>query len=270
MLQNTSRSSLYDARMSFPKALVVGLALGACAPKVGEPSEPDAAPPSAGPTEAHETGHHQGKHPQGHHGPHTHAMGGMPHRFEDAEAWAEHFDDPARDAWQKPDAVVAALKLAPNAKVADIGAGTGYFTVRLAAAVPEGTVYAGDIEPDMVRYVGERATRTGLENVIAVQGEPDDPKLPEPVDLVLMVDVYHHIDERIAYFEGLAHQLTDGGRIVIVDFKADAPADAPGPPPQHRIAQAEVVAELEEAGLQLVEANRDLLPFQYMLTFRRG
>ena len=92
---------------------------------------------------------------------HGHRAHEMPHRFEDAEAWAKRFDDPSRDAWQKPDAVIANLALPPGATVADVGAGTGYFAVRLARAVPQGKVFASDIEPDMVRYLGERAGRDG-------------------------------------------------------------------------------------------------------------
>lgn len=89
--------------------------------------------------------------------PHTHR-----HAFSDAERWARIFEDPARDAWQKPDEVVQALRLAPDAVVADIGAGTGYFAARLARAVPNGRVFAVDIEPDMVRYLTERARREKL------------------------------------------------------------------------------------------------------------
>ncbi len=117
----------------------------------------------------------------------------MPHRFEKAEEWAPRFEDPERDAWQKPDEVIAALALPPDAKVADLGSATGYFAVRLARAVPKGHVYGVDIEPDMARYLTERARHEGLNNLTAVVGEPADPKLPEPVDLVLVVDTYHHI-----------------------------------------------------------------------------
>src|SRR5262249_56518019 len=83
------------------------------------------------------------------------------HRFSDAEKWAKVFDDPARDEWQKPDEVIRALKLAPDALVADIGAGTGYFAVRLPRAVPEGQAFGVDAEPDLVRYLRERARPEG-------------------------------------------------------------------------------------------------------------
>ena len=149
--------------------------------------------------------------------------------------------------------------------VADLGAGTGYFTIRLARRVPGGRVLANDIEPDMVRYMGERAAKEGLSNVVPVQGEAADPKLPEAVDIAFMCDVYHHIEDRQGYFRKLAAQLRPGGRVVIVDFKKDAPEDAPGPPPAMRVAQDVMVRELEGAGLRLRRADRDTLPHQYIV-----
>ena len=107
--------------------------------------------------------------------PSTQHHGGMPHRFENAEFWAKDFDNPARDAWQEPDRVLAALELQPKMVVADIGAGTGYFAVRLARAVPDGQVIATDIEPDLIRYMTERAAREGLANLRAVLTPPADP-----------------------------------------------------------------------------------------------
>lgn len=198
-----------------------------------------------------------------------HAMshhGAMPHRFEDADAWARRFEDPARDAWQKPDEVIAALALPQEAKVADLGSATGYFAVRLARAVPEGRVYGVDIEPDMTRYLTERAQREGLGNLTAVLGEPADPKLPEPVDLVLVVNTYHHIQERPAYFRQLHGSLTPSGRVAIVDFRKGQPM---GPPEQHRLTPEQVRQELEAAGYKLAE-DIGFLPNQYFLIFTRA
>lgn len=191
--------------------------------------------------------------------PHTHE-----HRFSGAERWARVFDDPARDRWQKPDEVIAALALAPDATVADIGAGTGYFAVRLARAVPKGRVYAVDIEPDMIRYLGERARRESLPNLQPVLGKPDDPQLPEPVDRVLIVDTYHHIGGRVAYFGRLRERLKPGGEVAIVDFTLDSPV---GPPRSARIAADAVRAEMQRAGYALA-ARHDFLPHQYFLVFR--
>jgi cyclopropane fatty-acyl-phospholipid synthase-like methyltransferase len=116
--------------------------------------------------------------------------------FDDAERWAKVFDDPARDAWQKPAEVIRALALAPNATVADIGAGTGYFSVRLARAVPQGRVYAVDVAPSMVEHLKSRADQEKLANMVAQLADVADPRLPRPVDLVILVDTYHHIEDR--------------------------------------------------------------------------
>ena len=129
------------------------------------------------------------------------------HRFKDAQKWAQVFDDPARDAWQKPHEVITALKLPADASVADIGAGTGYFAARFAHMVPKGRVYAVDLEPDMVAHLGERAKKDGLANLTPVLGATDSPKIPAPVDLVILVDVYHHIGAREKYFGKLRESI---------------------------------------------------------------
>ncbi len=206
--------------------------------------------------------------PMTHPGTGTHPMGGaMPghHSFGNAEMWARQFDDPARDAWQKPEEVLDALQLAPTALVADLGAGTGYFSVRIARRVPNGKVFAADIEPDMVRYLGERAHREHLSALQPVRASADSANLPEPVDLVLVVDTYHHIDNRAAYFAKLGASLRPNGRLAIIDFKLDAPD---GPPVGFRMSPETVTAELDAAGYRLV-ATHPFLPRQYFLVFQR-
>ena len=190
--------------------------------------------------------------------PHTHE-----HRFSDAEKWAHVFDDPERDAWQKPHQVIEALALKPDAVVADLGAGTGYFSVRLARMVPKGRVYAVDVEPDMVKYLGERAAREKLGNMVAVRAAPGDARLPAKADLVLLVDVYHHIGERERYFRSLAGSLKPGGRLAVIDFQLDSPE---GPPRASRIAPERVKAELAQAGYALREEH-GFLPHQYFRVF---
>jgi len=118
------------------------------------------------------------------------------HGFSGAQQWAHYFDDPARDAWQKPHEVVDALALTRGARVAEIGAGTGYFTMRIAHMHPDARVYAVDIETDMVKYLKARAQREQLANVRVVLAQPEDARLPEKVDRVLIVDTYHHIGHR--------------------------------------------------------------------------
>jgi predicted methyltransferase len=186
------------------------------------------------------------------------------HSFAGAEQWAQVFDDPKRDAWQKPHEVIQALALKPDAVIADIGSGTGYFSVRLAHMVPKGRVYGVDIEPDMVKYLAERAKRDGLKNVIAVTGAPGDPLLPEKVDLILMVDTYHHIEHRDRYFRALHDSLKPGGRIAIIDFRMDSPY---GPPKSARSTPDGVKAELNRAGYMLVQ-DHAFLPNQYFLIFQ--
>ena len=186
------------------------------------------------------------------------------HSFDDAERWARVFDDPKRDAWQKPNEVIDALALAPDAVVADIGAGTGYFSVRLATRLPQGRVFAADVEQAMVRYLIERSARESLPNMTPLQASNDTPGLPAKVDLALMVDTYHHIEGRERYFRGLLGLLKAGGRVAIIDFRMDS---AEGPPKQSRIAPAQVIAEMAAAGYGLA-ARHDFLPMQYFLVFR--
>jgi len=192
--------------------------------------------------------------------PHTHR-----HSFGDAEKWAHVFDDPERDAWQKPHQVIEALGLRPDAVIADIGAGTGYFAVRFANMVPAGKVYAVDVEPGMVRYLAERAKKEKRANLVAVKGAAGDPRLPEKADLVVLVDVYHHIEQRERYFRALAASLKPGGRIAVIDFRMDSPS---GPPKSARVAPERVKAELAAAGYALAE-EYGFLPRQYFLVFTR-
>ena len=198
--------------------------------------------------------------------PPLHAQHGgqrMHHGFGDAEKWSQVFDDPARDAWQKPGEVIAALKLAPDAAVADIGSGTGYFAVRLARAVPRGRVYGADIEPDMVKFLNDRAKKEGLGNLSSHRAAESGPAIPAPVDVALLVDTYHHIDRRVAYFEGLKKQLKPNGRVAIIDFTLESQS---GPPREHRLAPQIVKSEMRRAGYRLAEEHA-FLPNQYFLVF---
>jgi ubiquinone/menaquinone biosynthesis C-methylase UbiE len=188
----------------------------------------------------------------------------MEHRFDNPDRLAKGFDDPARDAWQMPERVIEALGLKPGQAVADIGAGTGYFAVRLAKSTAAPQVYAVDIEESMVKYVRERAAKEGLTNIVAVQASADRPNLPASVDAVLIVNTYHHIGNRVAYFSELRKLMRPSARLAIVDFKKGAPD---GPPEQFRFSAEQITAELAKAGFTL-QAQPGFLPRQLFLIFQ--
>lgn len=242
--------------LSLTRALLLSLAfplLSACG------AGAEAAPPHPGPAEpAH------GHTPDSHEG---HGHSPLIHRFENAEQWAKDFDDPARDAWQRPTEVIAAIRITAGMTAAELGAGTGYFLPHLSHAVgPGGKVLALDIEPDMVRYMRERAAREGFANVEARAVPIEDPSLPAgAVDRVLIVNTWHHINARAAYAAKLAKALAPGGAVYVVDFTMDAKH---GPPPHHRLRPEQVVEELRAGGLtaEMIEEN---LPEQYVVAGKR-
>lgn len=202
---------------------------------------------AAGPLAAQDMHKHRGHHP----------------RFDDPTKWSASFDDPERDKWQMPDRIVASLALRPADIVADVGAGTGYMAVRFARALKGGTVYAVDIEPNMVKHIAERAKAAGIENLRAVIGSETSPNLPQPVDVVFLLNVYHHLDKRTDYFKRLRSSLKPGGRVAIVDFRPDAPA---GAPKHMRMSAAQITEEMTTAGYKPA-GSFDFLPRQNFLIF---
>jgi len=186
------------------------------------------------------------------------------HRFENAERWAERFEAEDRDEWQHPDEVIARVVDRPDRIVADIGSATGYFAVRFARAVPEGMVIGADVEPDMVRYLNDRARAEGIPNLVSVLAAPDDPHLPRPADVVFICNTIHHIDDRVEYFRRLQEQTADDARLVVVDYK---PESSMGPP--HKLAAEKVVDELGQAGWTL-RSSPDVLPEQWFLILGRS
>ena len=226
----------------------------------------DEAPVAAG--EARSGGHAPERHGPHRHSAHPHSghahHGPAQHRFDDPEKWSKVFDDPARNEWQKPAEVVRELRLGPDETVADVGAGTGYFLGWLSKAVPEGRVYGIDIEPKLVDWMRARAEKEGLPNVETVLALPDDPKIPDSTDVVLLVNTYHHLQKRADYFARVREKLSSRGRVVIVDFKmGDLPV---GPPDTHKIPPDVIEREMREAGLKACRRYDDL-PYQHLLVF---
>jgi len=175
-------------------------------------------------------------------------------------------EGPDRDAWQRPDQIMDALQLGENSVVADLGAGGGWFTVRLARHVgPNGHVYAEDIQPQMIDAIDRRMQREHLNNVTTMLGTADDPKLPAgALDAVLIVDAYHEIEHPATLLRNLRTSLKPTGVVAIVNFKKDG--GGPGPSMEERVEPERVIADAHAAGLEL-RKRENFLRYQYMLIF---
>ena len=172
----------------------------------------------------------------------------------DAKAYMAALDDPKRDAYQKPHEVIEALGVKEGEIIADIGAGTGYFTFRLAQHVGKsGHVYAVDISPDMIRRLHERARDTASANVSPILARPDDPLLPQAVDRFVIVDVWHHVEDQSGYLAVMKKLLKPGGQVVMIDFhKRDLPV---GPPPGMKIAREDLIQQMQKHGFRVAKEH---------------
>jgi SAM-dependent methyltransferase len=204
--------------------------------------------------------------PEPGHGEHRHDHGkaGYHMDFSAVERFARHFDGPQRDAWQKPAEVMRFLELGAGQVVADIGAGTGYFLSYLSKGVgPDGRVLALDVEPNMVEYMKQRSRKSGLANVEPRLVSPGDPGIaPGSVDRILVVNTWHHIDDRVSYAGKLARALRPKGLLLIVDFTLESDQ---GPPKEHRLSPEQVMKELEGGGLRAEIVRGETLPKQYLV-----
>jgi protein-L-isoaspartate O-methyltransferase len=187
--------------------------------------------------------------------------------FEDVEKYIAFLERPDRATWQRPDAVVKALALAGDETVADVGAGSGYFSFRLAQALPRGSVHAIDIDPEMIRHIHHKAMSEGIQNVHVALGKPDDPSVPANVNLVLVCDVLHHVADRAAWLGKLATEMSSGSRLALIEFKEGSLPQ--GPPEGAKIPKAQIISLVTQAGLTLDKDLPDLLPYQSLLIFRK-
>ena len=182
----------------------------------------------------------------------------------DLAGYIARMEEPSRAEWQKPDEVVRALGLRAGQVACDVGAGPGYFSLRLAGAVGDaGHVYAVDAEPRILTVLRERLRDSGARNLTPVLSLPDDALLPPAsCDLILIVDTYHHFPDGPAYLRRLARALKPEGRIANLDFhKRELPV---GPPPEHKVARETFLADAAAAGLQLLQEHA-FLPYQYFV-----
>ena len=177
--------------------------------------------------------------------------------------WLERVE---RDDEEEPNVALDVLKIAKGSTVADIGAGSGFITERLAARVgPTGKVYANDVQPQMLQMLANRLAKKKITNVTLVQGAIDDPKLPpDSVDLEIMVDVYHEFSQPQAMLRKLREALKSGGRMVLVEYRKENPAIPIRP--EHKMSVAEAKMEVEAEGFTLSKVDESL-PRQHILIF---
>ncbi|MCA9522344.1 MAG: methyltransferase [Myxococcales bacterium] len=185
----------------------------------------------------------------------------------DVEAYIRMLGRKSRDAWQHPDAVVAALRLRPNDTIADIGAGGGYFTFRFARQVTRGTVYAVEIEPKMLRHIEREAKRLKLTNIRSVLSTGSDPRLPRPVRWAFMCNVLHHVDHPRTFLRNLAKSIVPGGRFVVLEYiMGKLPT---GPPDRIKIPKKRIIAMAKAAGFRLERELPTIVRYQHVLIFRK-
>jgi ubiquinone/menaquinone biosynthesis C-methylase UbiE len=192
---------------------------------------------------------------------------GIDKMHQDPKAYIAMLENPQRDAEQKPDEVIKTLNLKEDASIADIGAGSGYFSFRFARHVgASGRVYAVDINPDMILYMNRHIRETKIKNVTTVLSDPDNPLLLDnSIDLFFVCNTWHHVSNRPQYLVLMKKMLKPGGRIAVVDYKKEKlPV---GPPPEMKMAREEVIKEMQAAGFKL-SAEHSFLPYQYFLEFR--
>ena len=187
--------------------------------------------------------------------------------FEDVEKYIAFLERADRALWQKPDEVVTALGLRGDETVFDVGAGSGYFTFRLAKALPHGKVIAADTEPEMVRHIHHKAMSEGIQNVQAALIKPDDPEAPTDVDLVFVCNVLHHVPDRASWLERLVREMRPGSRLVLIEFKEGNLPE--GPPESAKMSRAQTQELVTKAGLRPVVERADLLPYQTFLVFKK-
>ena len=180
---------------------------------------------------------------------------------------AEWLERPARETKERPDLLVDSLPLDPSDTVADIGAGTGYLTFRVAPRVPQGNVLAVDIQPEMLTMIRERIEKRDVTNVTPVRGTVQDPNLPaNSIDLAYMVDAYHEFSHPYEMMTALVEDLTPGGRVVLVEYRREDPSIPIKT--LHKMTEAQAKKEMRVVGLEWVE-TKEMLPRQHFMVFRK-
>lgn len=185
--------------------------------------------------------------------------------FGSTEKYIDFLERQDRVTWQKPGAVIEALKLKGDEKIADVGAGSGYFSLRFASALPRGRVYAIDVDPAMIHHIRHRVRADTIDNVEVILSDPDDPKIPRDSEIVFICDVLHHVENKSHWLKRIHGQVEKGTRLILIEYKeGDIPE---GPPEWMKMSPEEVTSNALGAGFIHVSTDNDLLPYQTLFVF---
>jgi len=188
--------------------------------------------------------------------------------FGSTEKYIDFLEREERVTWQKPGAVIEALKLKGDEKIADVGAGSGYFALRFASALPRGRVYAIDVDPAMIHHIRHRVRADTIDNVEVILSDPDDPKVPKDSEIVFVCDVLHHVENKSRWLQKIHGEVKKGARLVVIEYKeGDLPQ---GPPEWMKMSPQEVTSTALGAGFNHVSTDNDLLPYQTIFVFEKG
>ena len=187
--------------------------------------------------------------------------------FGNTEKYIDFLERETRVAWQKPGAVVGTLNLKGEEKIADIGAGSGYFSLRFASALPRGRVYAIDVDPAMIHHIRHRVMADSIDNVEVILASPDDPTVPKDSEIVFICDVLHHVENKSQWLKKIHGEVKKGSRLILIEYKeGDLPE---GPPEWMKMSPQEVTSNALGAGFTHVSTDNDLLPYQTMFVFEK-
>ena len=187
--------------------------------------------------------------------------------FEDTEKYIAFLERKDRLKWQKPEAVIKKIHLNGDERIADVGAGSGYFTFRLASKVPKGKVYAIDVKPEMLRHIHHKAMSNKINNIEIILAAYNDPKVPKDSDIVFICDVLHHVKKRSTWIKKLYSEMSAESKLVLVEFK-DGPLPE-GPPEHIKISREEIISEFVNNGFSKLSEDTNLLPYQNFLMFEK-
>jgi ubiquinone/menaquinone biosynthesis C-methylase UbiE len=187
--------------------------------------------------------------------------------FADVQKYIAFLERADRAIWQKPDSVVSYMNLKGDETIADVGAGSGYFSFRFANALPKGKVVAIDIEPEMIMHIHHKVLASKIKNMEVVLATADDPKVPAKANIVFICDVLHHLTNRAQWLATLYSEITKGTKLILIEFReGDLPQ---GPPEKMKITSKEMLALMTGAGFTLIKKDSTMLPYQNYFEFEK-